>query len=157
MSNTGAAEGITQAGGAQLSFLVDQIDRMKRFFEARRNFNRSMAFFFTLTVSLLSAIATVSIGLSEKLGPKWLLAIAMIASGLSTVLGAWQALFNNRKLWSINNMALSELYVLESDISFRGHAAAADPILDAEVEEFYARYKAILAKAEKAWESVNTA
>lgn len=48
---------------------------------------------------------------------KWLAILAMIATGIASILGAWESLFSNRKLWRVNNVALTGLYELQSDIA----------------------------------------
>jgi hypothetical protein len=62
----------------------------------------------------LSALATVAIGTFEKLGNRWLPIVAMAATGVASILGAWESLFSNRKLWRVNNAALTGLYEIKS-------------------------------------------
>src|SRR3954467_9024254 len=97
------------SGSDQLAALEAEIETKLGFFKSRNNYNRRMALVFTLAPAIMSAIATVSIGVSEKLSVKWFLVIALIASGSATVLGAWEGLFSNRKLWVVAGIAGAEL------------------------------------------------
>ncbi|PYS79157.1 MAG: hypothetical protein DMF67_16040 [Acidobacteria bacterium] len=136
--------------GEGLGFVEEAIQGSINFFNNRRNFNRKMAFLFTVVPTSLSAAATVLIGASEKLdlNVKWLLVLAMVASGAATVLGAWKELFSNRKLWVENNSTLAELYKLQWDIGYRKEKKE-EPITQAEVDAFYARFQKIQDNAEQ--------
>ena len=70
----------------QLAALETEIGTKLGFFGGRNTYNRRMALIFTLAPAIMSAIATVSIGVSEKLSVKWFLVIALIASGSASVL-----------------------------------------------------------------------
>jgi hypothetical protein len=133
----------------QLDYVEQQIAEDLKFFEGRRNFNRNAAFRFTIVPAALTAFATVAIGAQEKLGIPGLLILAMIATGIASVLGAWQSLFANRKLWQANNATLAGLYDLKWDIEYR-KGDDASPITKAEVDDYFKRLKAIRSAAEEA-------
>jgi hypothetical protein len=48
--------------------------------------------------------------------------VAMIATGIASILGGWESLFSNRRLWRVNNIALTGLYEIRSDIEYREKA-----------------------------------
>jgi hypothetical protein len=133
----------------QLNYVEQQIAADIAFFERRRNFNRKSAFRFTIVPAVLSAFATVAIGAQEKLGIPWLLILAMIATGIASVLGAWQSLFANRKLWLANNTTLAGLYDLKWDIEYR-KGDETSPIAKAEIDDYFKRLKMIRNAAEEA-------
>jgi hypothetical protein len=137
------------SANTQLDFVEGQLKVHTDFYTNRRNFNRRAAFRLTVLPASLSAIATVLVGASEKLGTTWPSILAMIASGAASVLGAWQAFFSNRKLWVANNATLATIYELQSDIEFR-KADTSTPITKAEIDRFYDRSKQISNDAEQA-------
>src|SRR6267142_1937910 len=96
----------------QFEYVKEQVDYEIYIYTQRKRFNRKAAFVFAVVPATLSALATVSIGASEKLGNQWLPILAMIATGIASILGAWDSLFSNRKLWRVNNVALTSLYEL---------------------------------------------
>ena len=71
----------------------------------------------------------------------------MVATGVASILGAWVTLFSNRKLWRVNNIALTSLYEVKSDIEFR-ELDASKPISEAEVSTFFQRLKTVRAEGE---------
>lgn len=134
----------------QLEYVKKEIDYEIGLFTQRKHFNRKAAFSFTVVPATLAALATVSIGASEKLGNKWLPILAMIATGIASILGAWEGLFSNRKLWRINNVALTGLYELKSDIEYR-ETATDRSVTPLETDEYFARLKAIRQSAEQSY------
>jgi hypothetical protein len=136
----------------QLTAVEAQIETKLGFFNSRTRYNRRMALIFTLAPAIMSAIATVSIGVSEQLSVKWFLVIALIASGSATVLGAWEGLFANRKMWVIAGIASAELEELKWDIDYRKKNTAA-VITSNEIDAFNDRFKKIIQKTENAWQT----
>jgi hypothetical protein len=135
---------------SQLVYVKDQLAKEIDLYHARSRFNRKAAFAFTVVPATLAAFATVCIGVSEKLGYEWLPILAMVATGIASILGAWEALFSNRKLWRINNVALTGLYELKSDMEYR-ETAANRPITVDETNQYFMRLKAIGAQSEKSY------
>ncbi len=82
----------------QLEYVERQVTYEIGLYTQRKYFNRRAAFAFTVVPATLAAVATVSIGASEKLGNRWLPILAMVATGVASILGAWESLFSNRKL-----------------------------------------------------------
>jgi|ERR1043165_730658 hypothetical protein len=135
----------------QLEYVKQQVDYEIDLYTKRKHYNRKAAFAFTVVPATLAALATVSIGASEKLGNKWLPILAMISTGIASILGAWEALFSNRKLWRINNAALTGLYELKSDIEYR-EKAADKPITQEETDQYFARLKTIRKEGEQSYQ-----
>lgn len=136
---------------SQLEHVIKEVKNSRDFFWGRRNHNRRMTVLFISAASLLSAVATVSLGAAKMVELPWLEVVALVASGLATVAGAIDALLSYRKLWHITNVAMADLDKLQRDIDFR--KADSKPIEDAEVKEFYARYSRILEEADSSWVS----
>ncbi|MDP9194072.1 MAG: SLATT domain-containing protein [Acidobacteriota bacterium] len=88
----------------QLEYIKQQLDHEIALYTMRKHFNRKAAFAFTVVPATLAAFATVAIGASEKLGNQWLPILAMVATGIASILGAWESLFANRRLWRVNNV-----------------------------------------------------
>jgi hypothetical protein len=105
---------------------------------------------FTVVPATLAALATVSIGASEKLGNEWLPILAMFATGVASILGAWESLFSNRKLWRVNNIALTHLYELKSDIEYR-EKAVDRPIKQEEIDQYFTRLNAVRTEGEQSY------
>lgn len=135
----------------QLEYVKAQVLYEIGLYTARKRFNRRAAFLFTVIPATLAASATVFIGASEKLGTTWLPILAMIAAGIASILGAWEALFSNRKLWRINNVALTTLYELKSDIEYR-EKAVERPITQKDTDEYFERLKAVRAQGEESYQ-----
>jgi len=135
----------------QFEYIKQQVDYEIGLYTQRKYFNRKAAFAFTVIPATLSALATVSIGASEKLGNQWLPILAMIATGIASILGAWESLFSNRKLWRVNNIALTSLYELKSDIEYR-EKAADRPITQEETDQYFERLKKIRKEGEQSYQ-----
>jgi hypothetical protein len=140
----------------QFDYIEQQIQYDIQFFRRRRGENRQYAIIFALVPASLAALATVSIGAAEKLGSRWLPILAMTATAIASVFGAWETLFGNRKLWVANNTTIAGLEELKSDIEFR-KADAATPISKDETEQFYGRLKNIRQEAESALQRIRSA
>ncbi|MFL6232898.1 MAG: SLATT domain-containing protein [Thermoanaerobaculia bacterium] len=135
----------------QLQYVKQQVDYEIGLYTQRKHFNRRAALGFTVVPATLAALATVSIGASEKLGNQWLPIVAMIATGIASVLGAWESLFSNRKLWRVNNVALTELYELKSDIEYR-EKAVDRLITQEETDQYFNRLRTIRKEGEQAYQ-----
>ncbi len=135
----------------QFEYVKQQVDYEIGLYSRRKQFNRNAAFAFTVIPATLAALATVSIGASEKLGNQWLPILAMIATGTASILGAWESLFANRRLWRVNNVALTGLYELQSDIEYRGKAPNR-PITQDETDQYFERLKEIRKQGEQSYQ-----
>jgi hypothetical protein len=125
---------------SQLQYVKDEVDREIRLYTGRKHYNRRAAFAFTVVPATLAAFATVAIGAADRLEVEWLPLLAMVATGIASILGAWESLFSNRRLWRVNNIALAALYEIKSDIEFR-EADEGEPISPDETREFFDRLK----------------
>jgi hypothetical protein len=134
---------------AQLEYIEQQIGEDISFFCQRRDFNRQAAFLFTIVPATLSAFATVAIGTAEKLHLQWLPILAMVATAIASIFGAWQALFANRKLWQANNATLATLYDLRWDIEYRKRDTTSE-LTKTEIDDYFQRLKTIRNAAEEA-------
>lgn len=74
----------------------------------------------------------------------------MVATGIASILGAWEALFSNRKLWVVNNSALTGLYALKSEIEFR-ELDEANPLTKEEVSSFFEQLKLVRQQGEEGY------
>src|SRR5215213_5188045 len=115
----------------QLEYVINKVQEEINFFRKKRNYNRAMSLLFVSAAAVLSALATVSLGASKMLNQPWLEVVALIATGLATVIGAIATLISHRKLWHINNVALAALSKLQWDIEFR--IANEKPIEESEI------------------------
>src|SRR5260370_24770290 len=93
----------------QLAFIVDELEKSLGFFYRKRNYNRIVTSLFIAGGASLSAIATITLGASRMTQVTWLAVVALVASGLATVVVALEALFAHRRPWSINNPPMHEL------------------------------------------------
>lgn len=134
----------------QLDFVIGEVAREIIFFRKKRNYNRTMSLLFICSAAVLSALATVALGASKMVNRPGLEVIALISTGLATVIGGIAAVMSHRKLWHINNVALAALSKLEWDIQFR-LANEKQTIYQAEVEDFYTRFIEIIEQADKSW------
>jgi hypothetical protein len=133
----------------QLEFIEKRINEDIAFFTNRRNYNRAMAFRFSLLPAILSTIATIAIGIEDKFNLSWLPVIAIIASGIASIVGAWQSLFANKTLWIANNSTLADLYKLQWDIEYRKEDKNS-PMEKEEIDVYYGRLSKIHDVAESA-------
>ena len=133
----------------QLEYVSKQVKREINFFRKKRNYNRAMSLLFVCAAAVLSALATVSLGASKMLNRSWLEVVALVSTGLATVIGAIAALLSHRKLWHINNVALAALSKLQWDIEFR--VANEKPIEESEIAGFYKRFIGIIEDADNSW------
>lgn len=135
----------------QLQYVKREVDREIASYTARKHYNRRAAFGFTVVPATLAAFATVAIGAADRLEIEWLPLLAMVATGIASILGAWEALFSNRRLWRVNNIALTALYEIKSDIEFR-EADEGGPISPDETREFFERLKAVRRQGEAGYQ-----
>jgi hypothetical protein len=139
------------ATSPQLDYVKREIDREIDLYTQRKHYNRRAALGFTVVPASLAAFATVAIGAADKLKVDWLPLLAMVATGVASILGAWEAMFSNRKLWQVNNRALTGLYEVKSDIEFR-ELDLSRPISELEVAGFFGRLKEVRALGEAGYQ-----
>jgi hypothetical protein len=137
-----------------LDLLEFTVQEKIEFFRRMSKYNRGKALFFTIAPATLSATATVAIGISEKLSVKWMVIVALVASAAATVLGAWEGLFSNRKLWVVDGIALAEFEELQWTINYRKKKESTQPITQSEIDGYNDKYINIVQKTEKAWQTI---
>ena len=86
-----------------------EVERTLDALSRHKCWKRRASFWFTISAATLSAISTVAIGLSETFDIKLLLGMALVSSGIATVIGAWEGFFPNRKLMVANNVTIAAL------------------------------------------------
>ena len=72
----------------------------------------------------------------------------MVATGVASVLGAWESLFSNRKQWHINEIVVAELNVLWSDIEYR-EKDVNRVVTQEETDQFFTKFKWLRAEGER--------
>ena len=135
----------------QIKYIKSQVEYEIKLYTGRKQFNRRAAFLFTLVPASLAALATICIGTSESTGYTWLPIVAMVCTGIASVLGAWESLFANKKLWRVNNVALTGLYLLKSEIEYREHRPGS-PIGQDEIDAYFEKLKEIRAEGERSYQ-----
>lgn len=136
---------------AQLQYVLDELSTEIQRYTRRKHYNRRAAFAFTVVPATLAAFATVAIGAAEKLGLDWLPLLAMVATGIASILGAWEALFSNRRLWRVNNIALAGLHEIKADIEFRKRDTE-NALSNGEIAAFYERLKGVRQQGEAGYQ-----
>ena len=132
----------------QMEFVCARVKDTRKFFRSRRDYNRFVAWCFACAATLLSATATVALGLKDD--PKTVLdIIALGASALATVVSATEGIFAHRKLWHLNNLAMAALDKLDRAIGFR--KADPTPLSADEVKGFFEGYETISAEIDQKW------
>jgi hypothetical protein len=127
----------------QLSFVKQQVEYEIALYTKRKHINRRAAFAFAVVPATLAALSTVAVGTFDKLSSnKFWLIVAMVASGVASILGAWESLFSNRKLWRVNNDALTSLYEIKSDIEYREFDSDIS-ITQTETDQYFERLKSV--------------
>lgn len=136
---------------SELVHTKDLLEKKVVFFRNKRWWNRTLTQVFVISAATLSGIATVLIGVSESLEQnQWAIA-ALVASGLSTVVGVWQGILAPRKLWHINNVALSDLDALSRRIKRLESLGSID---ENKAKELGDTLEKIIAKADESWTDV---
>jgi hypothetical protein len=138
----------------QLIFVQKKVDEQIKYFTDKRARNKRMTIMFVVASASLSTVATVAIGVSKYLEITWLSIIALIASGLSTIVAACEALLSFRQQWTINNMALVPLWELQRCIAFRTLETRA--VEQDEVNNFFAQFNKITGTAYNAWATLHS-
>ena len=138
------------SGDEQLEYVKRQVQYEIGLYTQRKQFNRRAAFFFTICPATLAAFATVCIGANQQVKALWLAISAMIATGVASILGAWEALFSNRRLWRVNNVALTALYEIRLDIEYR-EKASSEPIRQDEIDDYFLRLKSVRTAGEEGY------
>lgn len=109
-----------------------------------------------LYVGVVSAITTVCIGivgfLPEEYGEIFGI-FSLIASASTTVIAAWDGIFDHKKLWISEVGTLNELRSLEIDIK-HVQAISSDEANQDQINHLYARFKEILNSKNDRWQRI---
>jgi len=134
---------------SKLDHVRQEVDRARGFFAKKRNENRTRVLWLSVTSVSLSALATVAIGATKMLSFEWLQLVALIATSVATVVGVWESVFAYRKLWNLNNVAMSDLDRLKRSIDYRTSDESA--VADSEADKFFDEFNRILTSVDRAW------
>ena len=136
----------------KMEYVLNKLSHERKAFYRRRNYNRKVTWAYASAATLLSATSTVVLGIGKISDIPSLQVIALIASGLATVVAATEAVFSHRKLWHLNNVAMADLDKLDRDVQYRiSDSKALD---SSEVDAFYKRLDEILTDVDQKW--INT-
>ena len=125
-------------------------------FERKQADNKRKTMYVVVFGALISATTTVLIGLSKIWIDldKYLSTFALITSSSLSVLYAWDALFNHRKLWVNYTDALNKLYDIETDLRHLKVSSLEEN--EQKVNLLYENYKLILKELNEEWKSMRT-
>jgi Protein of unknown function (DUF4231) len=111
-----------KSGADQYSFLKDYISEDVNTFERHMKISRWMALWLRLFIAVFSATATILIGLqgNAHFGSyvAQLSALALVASGMSTVLSTWDGLFDYKGDWERYKLTYGQLHGLLIRLEF---------------------------------------
>ena len=102
----------------QLAYLKEQINKRIKGIDSSRIYYRKISFWSYMSISIFAAISTIILGLNlDELGevPR---IIAIIITGIISIISAYNSFFDNRELWIVNNIALNRLYKLRFEMDF---------------------------------------
>jgi hypothetical protein len=133
-----------------LEFIEDEIRKRISSFDGKRTFYRKKASQFTISASLLAALTTFLIGLSQTYPSKLISVVSLATSAGMTVLSSWDNLYSYRRRWIQNNDVIMKLYELNSDIQYK-KACSGDCLSSEVVNEFYEKYQEILRVTNETW------
>ncbi len=123
-------------------------------FEKRVKFNRKKSIFQHVITAILGAIVTILAGLNIKSVEEITRISILILSSIVTVVGIYQAFFNNKELWVSNTQTLNRLRKLESEFEYY-ITKKNDTNLDFnDLESFRLRMQEVLDEANNNWESL---
>ena len=136
----------------KMEYVLNKLSDERKAFYRRRSYNRKVAWAYASAGTLLSATSTVVLGMGKITDIPSLQIVALIASGLATVVAATETVFSHRKLWHLNNVAMAALDKLDRDVQYRiSDSKALD---SSEVDAFYKRLDEILTEVDQKW--INT-
>jgi hypothetical protein len=138
-----------------LAYLESEIDdRITRFSGSSTFYNRG-SLVQTILTAVLGAVTTFLIGVNQIYKFSWIAVLALLAAGATTISAAWLGWFGFRKLWVGYQVALNRLRALRSAIRYAKAASDGD-LPQADIDEYYHRYQAILDDLNQQWEAVRS-
>lgn len=133
--------------------LEQQIRDATANYEERRQHNKRISRSVLILCASISAITTVLIGLSAAVADPYGRILGMIALGTSasvTVIGAWDGLFNHKKLWVL----YTEHWIAMQDLLMDLEHAKKSGGDDATYSRLYDRLKGIRASLDTKWQAM---
>lgn len=103
----------------QLELLKSKIDDRINGINSRRLYYRRQAFYAFIGTAILSALATVLLGLqSQSRYIETIRISCLIITSIITIINTYNAFFNHKELWIANNNALNKFYELKFNIEY---------------------------------------
>ena len=135
----------------ELQFLIESIKSRKKGIENRRIYYRKFSFFVYISTAVLAALSTILSGLKIP-NEFWLEATRiaiMIVTTFITLINAYSAFYNPKKLWIANNDSLNQFSKLEFDIEYA--IKKSTKISTEEIDAFRIEYQTILDDLNNTW------
>ncbi len=141
-----------------LAYLQEQLQHEIKSFDGSRQWYRSAYFWFTLSGASLSAITTVLIGAGPLVGDSHhaLALLALICSGATTILAAYEGFLKSKDFWLHKTDAWMQLITLNSQIDY-ALAKGPTPLPQAEIDDFYGRFEQVLFEEHEGWKRLRNA
>lgn len=137
----------------QQEFLKEKLDFFVDDYRKRRNDVRRKAHLTKLSVVLLGAFTTITVGLREfsvvSSYREWLGVAALLLSAGATTVSAWEGFANYSWRWVHSRHILVRFLQLRDEISFE--SMDADGLSDAEAEAYLRKMMAVLDNANTQW------
>lgn len=127
--------------------LHSQIERLER----NRNRDKAKAKKATIVSAAGSATATLLLGISKFIEPleAFLQAGSLILGTITTIVIAWDRLFDHKRLWVISAQTVRELYVLREEIE---HVKSSGQMSQDQSRTYYQKYRDIISEGDKKWD-----
>jgi len=118
---------------------------------ANRRDNRRKATTIKVATVILSAAATILLGLQIAGLEKYFKDVAFVFSTLVTLLAALEPYFNYRALWVEHELALSRFHRLRDELDY--YVAGLEPgqLSEERLGEFYTKYQDVWSELSSAW------
>lgn len=133
----------------ELKYLKEQISQRIKGYDIKRLYYRKVSFWAYLSVTILAAISTIILGIKiEELGEAPRI-IALIITGLITVISSYNTFFDNKAMWLAFNAALNDLRSLSFEITLLEEKG--ESLSDDSIKVFINRYESIVDRLNKTW------
>ena len=141
--------GIPTAGKVQ--YLEQRLSRAVTYMGDQRDRNRRRSTLLRLSTIVLSAVATVLLGLQVMGMDQVFRSVAFVLVTLVTLLNALEPFFNYRALWVEQEAAIAQFYRLRDEIGYAVAASAGGELPDATVDELFRDYLQVWERHNEAW------
>lgn len=131
--------------------LTKQVERLER----NRDRDKKKAKRVAVLSASGSAGATLLLGLSKFSGglETLLQAGSLILGTATTIVLAWDKLFDHKRLWVISAQTVRELYGLREEMD---HLTATGRVSDETLVQMFGKYKEILSEGDKKWDNLRS-